>query len=61
MKWGANRSWKGACVGAGLAGLLFGLVESVGVLWGSKTLISDPVSLLLFAVLTAMLLSFSWV
>jgi hypothetical protein len=48
-------------VGAGLAGLLFGLVESVGVLWGSKTLISDPVSLLLFAVLTAMLLSFSWV
>jgi arylsulfatase A-like enzyme len=58
MKQVSIRGWKGAGAGAALAGLLFGLVESAGVLWGSKTLISDPVSLVSFSFLTAMFLAF---
>jgi arylsulfatase A-like enzyme len=48
---------KTAGMGAALAGVVFGLIESMGVLWGSKTLIPNVGSLISFSVFTSVLLA----
>jgi arylsulfatase A-like enzyme len=56
MKRVSRKGAKGAICGLGAAGAVYGFVEALGVLWGSKTLIPEPLVLISFSVLSMVLL-----